>query len=57
MRSSGVDFKHNGRTFTMYLCIDRAAIGQVIHPDVQIGVNCLFFQQVTNGMRGGDGVP
>jgi serine O-acetyltransferase len=27
--------------------------GIVIHPDVEIGPNCLFFQQVTLGARGG----
>ena len=31
--------------------------GIVIHPDAQIGPNCLFFQQVTIGMRGSEGVP
>jgi serine O-acetyltransferase len=31
--------------------------GIVIHPDSRIGVNCLLFQQVTIGSRGGDGVP
>jgi len=28
--------------------------GIVIHPDVSIGPNCLIFQQVTIGTRGGD---
>jgi serine O-acetyltransferase len=32
--------------------------GIVIHPDVRIGPNCMIFQQVTIGTRGGDdGVP
>jgi serine O-acetyltransferase len=31
--------------------------GIVIHPEAQIGPNCLFFQQVTIGMRGSKGVP
>lgn len=31
--------------------------GIVIHPDAQIGVNCLIFQQVTLGTRRGGGVP
>ena len=31
--------------------------GVVIHPDVKIGNNCLIFQQVTMGTRGGGGVP
>jgi len=31
--------------------------GIVIHPDAEIGVNCLIFQQVTIGTRGGAGVP
>lgn len=31
--------------------------GIVIHPGAQIGPNCLFFQQVTIGMRGTEGVP
>ena len=31
--------------------------GIVIHPDAQIGVNCLIFQQVTIGTKGADGVP
>ena len=31
--------------------------GIVIHPDARIGPNCLFFQQVTIGMRGSEGVP
>ena len=31
--------------------------GIVIHPDAQIGVNCLIFQQVTIGTRETDGVP
>jgi serine O-acetyltransferase len=31
--------------------------GIVIHPGAHIGVNCLFFQQVTIGMRGSAGVP
>lgn len=31
--------------------------GIVIHPDAEIGVNCLIFQQVTIGTRDGTGVP
>ena len=31
--------------------------GIVIHPDAEIGVNCLIFQQVTIGTRGVPGVP
>ena len=31
--------------------------GVVIHPGVQIGPNCLIFQQVTIGTRNGTGVP
>ena len=31
--------------------------GIVIHPDAEIGVNCLIFQQVTIGTRDGVGVP
>jgi serine O-acetyltransferase len=31
--------------------------GIVIHPDAEIGVNCLIFQQVTIGSRGRDGAP
>jgi serine O-acetyltransferase len=31
--------------------------GIVIHPDAQIGVNCLIFQQVTIGNRKRPGVP
>jgi serine O-acetyltransferase len=31
--------------------------GVVIHPEAQIGVNCLIFQQVTIGTRDGPGVP
>lgn len=31
--------------------------GIVIHPGARIGPNCLIFQQVTIGMREGDGVP
>lgn len=31
--------------------------GVVIHPDVQIGPNCLIFQQVTIGTRGRPGAP
>ena len=31
--------------------------GIVIHPDAEIGVNCLIFQQVTIGTREGVGVP
>ena len=31
--------------------------GIVIHPAVRIGVNCLVFQQVTLGSRGGGAVP
>lgn len=31
--------------------------GIVIHPDARIGPNCLIFQQVTIGSRGGAGVP
>lgn len=31
--------------------------GIVIHPDAQIGVNCLIFHQVTLGSRGRGGVP
>jgi serine O-acetyltransferase len=31
--------------------------GIVIHPEAKIGVNCLIFQQVTVGSRGGDGLP
>lgn len=31
--------------------------GIVIHPDAQIGPNCLIFQQVTVGARGSGGVP
>lgn len=31
--------------------------GIVIHPQAQIGVNCLIFQQVTLGTRRGGGVP
>jgi serine O-acetyltransferase len=31
--------------------------GIVIHPDANIGVNCLIFQQVTIGTCGSDGVP
>jgi serine O-acetyltransferase len=29
----------------------------VVHPDAEIGVNCLIFQQVTIGSRSGPGVP
>ena len=31
--------------------------GIVIHPDAQLGVNCLIFQQVTIGIRDGRGAP
>lgn len=31
--------------------------GIVIHPEVNVGVNCLIFQQVTLGARPGSGVP
>jgi serine O-acetyltransferase len=31
--------------------------GVVIHPNAKIGVNCLIFQQVTIGTRGGIQVP
>lgn len=31
--------------------------GIVIHPEAEIGVNCLIFQQVTIGTRGGCGAP
>jgi serine O-acetyltransferase len=31
--------------------------GIVIHPDAEIGVNCLIFQQVTIGTRGESGAP
>ena len=31
--------------------------GIVIHPQAQIGVNCLIFQQVTIGTRDGPGLP
>jgi serine O-acetyltransferase len=31
--------------------------GIVIHPDAQIGVNCLIFQQVTVGIRNSAGAP
>ena len=31
--------------------------GIVVHPDAEIGVNCLIFQQVTIGSRTGPGVP
>jgi serine O-acetyltransferase len=31
--------------------------GVVIHPAAKIGVNCLIFQQVAIGTRGGGGVP
>lgn len=31
--------------------------GIVIHPDAKIGPNCLIFQQVTIGTRGGKAVP
>jgi serine O-acetyltransferase len=31
--------------------------GIVIHPDAQVGVNCLIFQQVTIGMGPKEGVP
>jgi len=31
--------------------------GVVIHPNAQIGPNCLIFQQVTIGTRGGRGLP
>lgn len=31
--------------------------GIVIHPNAEIGVNCLIFQQVTIGTRRGGGVP
>lgn len=31
--------------------------GVVIHPAAKIGPNCLIFQQVTLGTRGGSGVP
>ena len=31
--------------------------GIVIHPQAQIGVNCLIFQQVTLGTRRGGGIP
>ena len=31
--------------------------GIVIHPQAEIGVNCLIFQQVTIGTRSGPGVP
>jgi serine O-acetyltransferase len=31
--------------------------GIVIHPDAEIGVNCLIFQQVTIGTRNGRGLP
>jgi serine O-acetyltransferase len=31
--------------------------GIVIHPEAEIGVNCLIFQQVTIGSRGKAGVP
>lgn len=31
--------------------------GIVVHPQAQIGVNCLIFQQVTLGTRRGGGVP
>jgi serine O-acetyltransferase len=31
--------------------------GIVIHPEARIGPNCLIFQQVTAGTRGGDGAP
>lgn len=31
--------------------------GIVIHPDAEIGPNCLIFQQVTIGTRGGRGAP
>ncbi len=31
--------------------------GIVIHPDVEVGPNCLIFQQVTLGAGGGEGFP
>src|SRR5712671_1442614 len=31
--------------------------GIVIHPEAEMGVNCLVFQQVTIGTRGGSGKP
>jgi len=31
--------------------------GIVIHPDVEIGINCTIFQQVTIGTRNGRGLP
>lgn len=31
--------------------------GIVIHPDAQIGINCLIMQQVTLGTKAGGGVP
>jgi serine O-acetyltransferase len=31
--------------------------GIVIHPNAQIGVNCIIFQQVTLGTRRGGGIP
>ena len=31
--------------------------GIVLHPEAEIGVNCLIFQQVTIGTRGRHGVP
>jgi serine O-acetyltransferase len=31
--------------------------GIVIHPDAEIGVNCLIHQQVTIGVKGGDNQP
>jgi serine O-acetyltransferase len=31
--------------------------GIVIHPEVELGPNCLVFQQVTIGTRDGSGVP
>jgi serine O-acetyltransferase len=31
--------------------------GVVIHPEARVGANCLIFQQVTIGSRGGHGFP
>ena len=54
--------RSNGRRYSAQLP-DRGGLliphpnGIVIHPDAEIGVNCLIFQQVTIGTRDGVGVP
>jgi len=52
---TGADIPLNSRLGGGLLCMHPNGI--VIHPDVEIGINCTIFQQVTIGTRNGRGLP